>query len=359
MFKIGSSIRNYKILEVLHPGAGLDVYLVENLKNRDKLVLKSRVVERTKRGEFEKLIVSWKELSDSCEFISKFTDFFYEENYAIVLMDFCDGNDLDTLIKKKKKEKGKFPENEIAKIALDIFSGLHEMHLKKIIHRDINCRNILVSKNGVYKLANFDISHALNNDNKTGINFGGTTRYIAPEVFDKKEYTFVSDVYSVGAVLYELFALAPAFSGMDMPSIIANKYNPIDQSLGYSEAIVNLVYKLLSLNPTKRPLVPSVLANETLVLGAIRAEQRRQTQLIAQLQRHNADVEHALLETRQQLAEQGETMATCVAQLAEQERSNDELRRANEEQAKLLDTLKTQALTVLLAQAQAHDAGGK
>jgi hypothetical protein len=65
-------------LEALRPGSGGFVYVVEDLRNHEKLVLKSSFVHQSKRDEFEKVNGVWKMLSNSCEFIVKFKDFFYE-----------------------------------------------------------------------------------------------------------------------------------------------------------------------------------------------------------------------------------------------------------------------------------------
>lgn len=256
----GTVIDDHKILSPLRPGAGGNVYVVENLTTNKKFVLKSTYLEEPGKNKFERFVEIWKSMSASSEFIVKFEKFFYRDSSAFVLMEFCEGGDLGSLIKKKKLEGTKFPESEVAKIVCDVFNGLREMHTRNVVHRDIKSANILISKDGVYKLADYNVLCVLDKEKNATLSVAGTLQYTAPEIFLNKEYSFLSDVYSVGAVLYEILALTPPFLGTDIPRILENKYTPLDPALGYSTGLVQLVTQLLSLEPSRRPSVSEVLA---------------------------------------------------------------------------------------------------
>lgn len=75
----------------------------------------------------------------------KIFEYFYEEENAIVIMEYCEDGDLETLMKKRKMEGERFSEQEILQMATEVLSGLEMMHNKKIIHRDIKPANILIS----------------------------------------------------------------------------------------------------------------------------------------------------------------------------------------------------------------------
>lgn len=343
----GSFIRHYKIISILHPGTGGNIYIVEDTKseNGDKFVIKSSFLEQSKKDEIENMIIVWKDLSKKNDFIVKVFDFFYEKTNAFILMEFCEGGDLETLIKKRKSENSRFSEYEIVKIACDIFNGLGAIHAVKIIHRDIKPANILISK-GVCKLADFNVSRILSDGNKTSFTFAGTLQYVPPEIFLNKGYSFSADVYSVGAVLYELITLTPAFPGMDIPAILANRYAPLDPALGYSAPLLQLVARLLSLDPSSRPSPEDALADDALAdvhtqglaeeqqsqsraIAALQAQVDAQQGTIAALQSTAAQQAAAIASLQKTVGEQQAAMAQFAAALADQKKTVcEELRNA-------------------------------
>lgn len=75
------------------------------------------------------------------------------------------------------------------------------------MHRDIKTQNIFINSNGTLKLGDFGISRVLDNTNDAANTMVGTPYYMAPEVCESKPYTFKSDVWALGCVLYELSTL--------------------------------------------------------------------------------------------------------------------------------------------------------
>lgn len=88
------------------------------------------------------------------------------------------------------------------------------MHDLKIVHRDIKCANLFLTKEGVLKLGDLNVSKV----NKRGMlsTQTGTPYYASPEVWKDKPYDLKSDIWSVGCVLYELTTLNPPFRANDM-----------------------------------------------------------------------------------------------------------------------------------------------
>jgi NIMA (never in mitosis gene a)-related kinase len=79
----------------------------------------------------------------------------------------------------------------------------------KILHRDLKCANVFISENGTYKLGDLNVSKIA----EKGLVYTqtGTPYYAAPEVWRDEPYTFVSDIWSAGCVLYEVLTLKPPF----------------------------------------------------------------------------------------------------------------------------------------------------
>lgn len=132
-------------------------------------------------------------------------------------MELADGGDVQSKIDSFKKKGGFVPETEVWDILKQSLQGLHNLHKHKIVHRDIKCANIFLSKEGIVKLGDLNVSKIA----KLGImkTQTGTPYYASPEVWQDKPYTSKCDIWSLGCVIYELTALSPPFLAKDMKSL--------------------------------------------------------------------------------------------------------------------------------------------
>ena len=123
--------------------------------------------------------------------------------------------------------------------------GLQTLHDMKIVHRDIKCANIFLTKDGVLKLGDLNVSKVA----KKGMlqTQTGTPYYASPEVWKDKPYNEKSDIWSVGCVLYELTTLEPPFKAADMNGlyrkVIQGVYPPISSQ--YSRDLSQMIENLL------------------------------------------------------------------------------------------------------------------
>ena len=84
---------------------------------------------------------------------------------------------------------------------------LEYIHGRKVLHRDIKVSNIFLSKNNTVKLGDFGISKVLESTQEIANTVVGTPYYMSPEVCENKPFSFKSDVWALGCVLYELCTL--------------------------------------------------------------------------------------------------------------------------------------------------------
>lgn len=128
-----------------------------------------------------------------------------EETYYF-LMEFVEGSTLRTVT-----ASGNLEPAHALEIVPHLCDALQYAHDKGIVHRDIKPENILLSVEGVVKIADFGLSRILNNESESPFALTatnqvlGTPRYMAPEQLEgKKEIDHRADIYSLGVVIYEM-----------------------------------------------------------------------------------------------------------------------------------------------------------
>jgi NIMA (never in mitosis gene a)-related kinase len=122
----------------------------------------------------------------------------------------------------------------------------------KICHRDIKCANLFLTKEGVVKLGDLNVSKVA----KRGMlrTQTGTPYYACPEVWKDMPYDHRSDIWSLGCVLYEIITQQPPFRASTMKGlytkVISGKYDPIPNH--YSQDLKNMVKACLQVRSSER-----------------------------------------------------------------------------------------------------------
>lgn len=126
-----------------------------------------------------------------------------------IVMEYVDGSDLAESL----TERGRLPVDETLSIGLALADALVALERVGIVHRDLKPGNVLLSKDGVIKLADFGIAKIAGLATITSTRQAPMTMaYAAPEVWDGKA-TRASDLYALGCLLYQCLAGTPPFSG--------------------------------------------------------------------------------------------------------------------------------------------------
>ena len=171
-----------------------------------------------------------------------------------LVMPFIEGITLDKLLFVEKLDFKK----AIA-IAIDICDAIGYAHSKDIIHRDLKPSNIIVSKSGRAKVMDFGMARRISSStNLTEVNtIIGTAAYISPEQSMSSHVDHLSDLYSLGVILYELFTGYRPFEGDNICILILQHINVKPRPLsfyrpGIDMRIEETVLNLLEKEPHKR-----------------------------------------------------------------------------------------------------------
>lgn len=175
-----------------------------------------------------------------------------DETYYIV-MEFLKGTDLKTAI----KERGAINQRKAAEIGSQVAQALQVAHDGGIIHRDIKPQNIMIQPDGNIKVMDFGIARAGDAGLSQTATVLGTAHYISPEQAQGKELTGLSDVYSLGIVLYEATTGRLPFEGTDSVSVAVKQVNempPLPRSINpdIDPVLEAIIMKAIAKDPAQR-----------------------------------------------------------------------------------------------------------
>lgn len=185
-------------LKRLHRGLAMDQYFIR------QLVREARLLGQLEHANIVK-VFDLRRLGD--------------EYY--VVMEYVDGIDLAQVIRVHRTRKTRIPRPFFFHVALSLTEALayahsavdENGHPTPLIHRDIKPSNVMLSRRGIVKLTDFGIAH-VGDGSITGGLVQGTANYMSPEqAFGEERLSAASDVYSLGAVFYEMLCGRPLVDG--------------------------------------------------------------------------------------------------------------------------------------------------
>ncbi|KAK4177954.1 putative cell division control protein [Triangularia setosa] len=151
--------------------------------------------------------------------IVKYIGFVKTAECLNIILEYCENGSLHSIC----KAYGKFPENLVGVYMAQVLQGLQYLHDQGVIHRDIKGANILTTKDGTVKLADFGVSTSqfmTGNDKEAQV--VGTPYWMAPEIIQLSGATSASDIWSVGCTVIELLQGKPPYHNLAaMPALFA------------------------------------------------------------------------------------------------------------------------------------------
>ena len=254
-----TSIRDFKKEKVLGKGSFGSVYLVRRKQDNKIYALKTVIMEKLNKREQENSVNEVRILASvNHPNVIGYKEAFWDDDGNAgsslnIVMEYADDGDLHSKIEKMKKAGGFFKEPIIWSYAIQMIEGLKALHDKKIMHRDLKSANIfLVKDKHQCKLGDMNVSKVIKE--KVLKTQTGTPYYASPEVWNDNPYSYKSDLWSIGCVIYELCALRPPFQGKDLDELYENvcKGKPERINKIYSDDLWKMILMLLQVDVDKR-----------------------------------------------------------------------------------------------------------
>lgn len=247
----------YQIERVLGEGGMATVYLAHDQKHNRKVavkVMRPELAATLGSDRFLREVQVAAQLSHP--HILPMHDSGEADGILYYVMPYVEGETL----KERVSKEGQLSVSETMRLGREVAEALAYAHTRGIIHRDIKPGNILL-QSGHALVADFGIARALGDESevltKTGLAVG-TPQYMAPEqATAEREVDGRADIYALGAVMYEMMAGEPPFTGPTARAIITRSLTEAPRSLttsreGIASAVNSAVMKALAKSPADR-----------------------------------------------------------------------------------------------------------
>ena len=217
---------HYEVERVLGRGAMGTVYLARDVRIGRRVALKTvkvdaRFDDEDEAKEFYQRLQREAELGGLLQHPNVVT--LYEPGYengriAWLATEYVEGESLREMLKREQR----LSVVDALRIGEDLLRGLSYAHSRDVIHRDIKPANILIARTGDAKIADFGIARATDSTLTNVGSMLGTPSYMSPEQVRCKPVTPRTDLFSFGAMLYEMLTGMKAFGAPDIGGILRN-----------------------------------------------------------------------------------------------------------------------------------------
>ena len=192
-----------------------------------------------------------------------------------IAMEFVDGLDLAAMLRKFKDDRRQVPLPAAFHIAIEIIRALDFSHSHNVVHRDVSPSNILISRAGEVKIADFGIAIASSSHRGGGAGprkVMGKWRYMSPEQARGDSLDTRSDLFSAASVMFELFTGEKLFPGEEAEDIIKNiEAMPIPKMTatrpGLPSRLDDVLGIALARKPIDRPSRPAAILRSLIELS--------------------------------------------------------------------------------------------
>jgi tRNA A-37 threonylcarbamoyl transferase component Bud32 len=266
MAEVERSLERYDVLERIAVGGMAEVFLAKayGAHGFEKtLAIKRILPELARDPEFEERFIAEAKVAVKLSHtnIVQVFDFGRFAGSLFIAMEFIDGLDLAAVLRRGKEHGRQMPVAAAFHIAIEIARGLDFAHSHGVVHRDVSPSNILLSRAGEVKIADFGIAVAARPAPSAAAGARkvmGKWRYMSPEQARGDQVGTKSDLFSAASVMFELFTGEKLFPGEEADEIIRNIHEmpipkPSMMRPGLPSRLDDILASALARRPEERP----------------------------------------------------------------------------------------------------------
>ena len=260
---IGQTLGHYRIIEKIGAGGMGEVYRAHDEQLERDLALKvlptGTLANESARKQFRKEALALAKLNHpNIETIYEFSS---ADGVDFLAMELIPGHTLS-----EKLKNGPLDEREIVRLSLQVADGLAAAHLQGIVHRDLKPGNLMITPDGRLKILDFGLARLMRDavepdvtrsiTKETGV-ISGTVPYMPPEQLRGEKTDARSDIYSAGAVLYDMATGKHAFTDTQQTRLIDSILHQTPPSPRISNARISpglesIIQKAMEKDPARR-----------------------------------------------------------------------------------------------------------
>ncbi len=256
----------YRIVEMLGQGATGEVYRADDLHLGQPVALKflpeHLAGDPAARARVRNEVRVARQVTHPS--VCRVFDIGEADGHTFISMEYVDGEDLRSVLRRL----GRPSREKALEIARQLCAGLAAAHEIGVLHRDLKSANVMIDGRGRARITDFGLASFAHE--REGQGMAGTPTYMAPELFSGAPSSTRTDIYSLGAVLYELFTGRAAYLAQSVGELrrlqLAGPPPSPSQLVPHMDPVVDeLILRCLHPDPSERP--PSALAVAAVLPG--------------------------------------------------------------------------------------------
>ncbi|TMW65509.1 hypothetical protein Poli38472_008151 [Pythium oligandrum] len=281
----------YRVQKQISKGSYGDVFVAERISDGRLVCLKQMDLEFLSTGERNGCLEEVRLLQSLPHHphIIRLYDAFWDvsivaiKHRLVLSLEYAAAGDLDVFIQSQPRDV-----TQTLRIFAQVLTGVGFLHSRHILHRDLKSKNIFCFNDERVVVGDFGTCKPLASTVAMAKTLVGSPLYMSPELLDDEPYSFSTDVWSLGCVLYELLTSRTPFAAPSYPAVVLKitkaAYDPLPPSIPGD--VQGLVAKMLQRDPHERPSIAEILDMEIVKqhcqdVRAVNAEPREDVESVS------------------------------------------------------------------------------
>ncbi|XP_011928303.1 PREDICTED: inactive serine/threonine-protein kinase PLK5 isoform X4 [Cercocebus atys] len=196
--------------------------------------------------------------------IVAFHGHFADRDHVYMVLEYCSRQSLAHVLRARQT----LTEPEVRYYLRGLVSGLHYLHQRHIVHRDLKLSNFFLNKNMEVKIGDLGLAAKVGPGGRCHGVLCGTPNFLAPEVVSRNGHSCQSDIWALGCIMYTVLTGAPPFMASPLSEMYQNiREGHYPEPAHLSANARRLIARLLAPNPAERPSLDHLLQDDFFTQG--------------------------------------------------------------------------------------------